>query len=171
MCMFCRSLFVLFFFFFLPLCCLSFDVRILFTSLVSSNSSYTVFSFVNIFVLKLYNGDFVILYLVIKRITNHSFKVQGQMPHLCYQHHKPTNKLYRKKQQEKNLLYQYKLCVCFVDRCLSFFSFTDKLYHIILYWVHLAWARFELTTLVVMGTYCIGSYSNVAVEKRNILGM
>jgi hypothetical protein len=35
---------------------------------------------------------------------------------------------------------------------------TDKFYHIILYWVHLAWAGFELTTLVVIGTDCIGSY-------------
>ena len=34
---------------------------------------------------------------------------------------------------------------------------TDKLHHILLYWVHLAWARFELTTLVVIGTDCIGS--------------
>jgi hypothetical protein len=40
MCMFCRSLFVLLSFFFLPLCCLSFDLQILITSLVSSNSSY-----------------------------------------------------------------------------------------------------------------------------------
>ena len=30
-------------------------------------------------------------------------------------------------------------------------------YHIMLYRVHLAWARFELTTLVVIGTECIGS--------------
>jgi len=29
---------------------------------------------------------------------------------------------------------------------------TDKLYHIMLYWVYLAWAGFELTTLVVIGT-------------------
>jgi len=39
-CMFCRSLFVLLCFFFLPLCCLFFfDLRILITLLVSSNSS------------------------------------------------------------------------------------------------------------------------------------
>ena len=39
-CMFCRSLFVLLYFFFWPLCCLSFfDLRILLTPLVSSNSS------------------------------------------------------------------------------------------------------------------------------------
>jgi hypothetical protein len=34
---------------------------------------------------------------------------------------------------------------------------TDKLYHIMLYWVHLAWVRFELTALVLIGTDCIGS--------------
>ena len=39
-CMFCRSLFVLLYFFFWPLCCLFFfDIRILITPLVSSNSS------------------------------------------------------------------------------------------------------------------------------------
>ena len=31
-------------------------------------------------------------------------------------------------------------------------------YHIILYQVHLAWAGLELTTLVVIGTDCIGSF-------------
>jgi len=40
MCMFCWSLFVLLYFFFWPLCCLFFfDIRILITLLVSSNSS------------------------------------------------------------------------------------------------------------------------------------
>ena len=37
MCMFCRSLFVLLAFFFWPLCCLFFDLRILINPLVSSN--------------------------------------------------------------------------------------------------------------------------------------
>jgi hypothetical protein len=42
MCMFCRSLFVLLCFFLCPLCCLFFfDIRILITPLLSSNSSCT----------------------------------------------------------------------------------------------------------------------------------
>ena len=41
--MFCRPLFVLLSFSFCPLCCLSFNLRILITPLVSSNSSYAYF--------------------------------------------------------------------------------------------------------------------------------
>jgi hypothetical protein len=37
---FCRSLFILLFVFIWPLCCLSFDLRLLITPLVSSNSSH-----------------------------------------------------------------------------------------------------------------------------------
>jgi len=33
----------------------------------------------------------------------------------------------------------------------------DKLYHIMLYRVHLTWVEFELTTLVLIGTDCRGS--------------
>jgi hypothetical protein len=36
----------------------------------------------------------------------------------------------------------------------------DKLYHIMLYQVHLALTEFKLTMLVVMGTDCIGSYKS-----------
>jgi hypothetical protein len=34
---------------------------------------------------------------------------------------------------------------------------TEKLDHIMLYRIHLPWARFELTTSVVIDTDCIGS--------------
>jgi hypothetical protein len=50
MCMFCRSLFILLSFFFGSLCCLSFDLRILITPLVSSNSSFLDLLLVHTFI-------------------------------------------------------------------------------------------------------------------------
>jgi hypothetical protein len=50
---------------------------------------------------------------------------------------------------------------------------TDKLYRIILYWMHLTWARIKFTTLVVMGTDCIGScksnYHTIMTTSPHIL--
>jgi len=37
---------------------------------------------------------------------------------------------------------------------------TDKLYHIILYRLHLVWVGFEFTMLVMTGTDCICSYKS-----------
>ena len=43
---------------------------------------------------------------------------------------------------------------------------TDKLYDIMLYQVHLVWAGFELTMLVVIGTDCTGSWNPTTIRSR-----
>jgi hypothetical protein len=57
-------------------------------------------------------------------------------------------------------VFSYIMAVNFIGRGVLGENHRPVASHIMLYRAHLAWAGFELTTLVIIGTDCIGSYKS-----------
>ena len=111
--MFCRSLFVLLYFFAWPLCCLFvFDIRILIVPLVSSNSSSTCHK---------HFPSFTHSWLITRFVTRLTPRVPlVEQELITLPDHLSSSPGFSGVRVTRSLI----LCVCFVDRFLSFRTFS-----------------------------------------------